>query len=74
MKCEAERGGEGDVSNYPFQSFVVALSCSEDACGEEAVREREVRSDGDQLEDEARARSATWMEEAGGREGETKNV
>ena len=53
MKCEAERGGEGDVSNYPFESLVVFLCCSENSCGEEAVREREVRSDGDQLEDEA---------------------
>ena len=53
VKCEAERGGEGDVANYPFESLVVSLCCSENACGEEAVREGEVGSDGNQLEDEA---------------------
>ena len=53
MECEAERGGEGDVANYPFESLVVFLCCSENSCGEEAVREGEVGSKGNQLEDEA---------------------
>ena len=53
MKRESQRGGEGDVADDSLEGLVVSLSSSENACGEEAVREREVGSDGNQLEDES---------------------
>ena len=51
MKREAERTGKGDVADDSLEGLVVSLSCSKNACGEEAVREGEVGSDGNQLED-----------------------
>ena len=53
MKSKAKWDGEGYILDDSLESLVVALCCSEDACGEEAVWEGEVGADGNQLEDQA---------------------